>query len=340
MALSIESRRAVHDFDVLAGEWNDLLRRSAADTIFLTHEYQRVWWEHLGEGDLALVALRDGRELVGIAPLFAACDGSGSTVLRTVGCVEVSDYLDLIAAPDREPEVYQALVDFLESDGAPAWDSLDLCNIREDSPTLALLPPLAEARGWSVSVARDEVCPVIQLPSSWDEYLAGLPGKERREIGRKLRRAEGEMEAHWYIVGAEHDLAAEVEDFLGLMAASSPDKAEFLTPRMRGFFRALAAVAHEQGWLQLAFLQVGGTKVAAYFNFVYNNRVLVYNSGLDWNTFPQLSGGHVLIAYCIRHAIEEGREVFDFLRGSERYKYQFGGQDVEVRRLTVRRRRF
>ena len=325
-------------FDALGSEWNDLLRRSAADTPFLTLDYQRIWWEHLGSGDLAIIAFRDGRDLVGIAPLFATGDGSGGRTLATVGCVDVSDYLDLIAARGREREVCSALLDYLADDGAPSWRSLDLCNIPEDSPTLVLLPPLARERGWSVSLARDEVCPLVRLPSTWEEYLASLAGKERREIRRKLRRAEGEYEVSWYIVGREHDLEAEMDHFLRLMAASSPEKEAFLTERMRGFFRALAAVAYERGWLQLAFLEVGDKKAASYLNLVYNNRVLVYNSGLDWQAFPHLSAGHILIAYCIRQAIEDGRQVFDFLRGGERYKYQFGGQDTEVRRLVIRRR--
>ena len=93
----------------------------------------------------------------------------------------------------------------------------------------------------------------------------------------------------------------------------------------------------DAGWLQLALLETEGRKTATYLNFVYNNRVLLYNFGLDWRSFPQFGAGFVLTAYCIRHAIERGREAFDFMRGSERYKYQFGGWDVEVRQLVVRR---
>jgi CelD/BcsL family acetyltransferase involved in cellulose biosynthesis len=104
---------------------------------------------------------------------------------------------------------------------------------------------------------------------------------------------------------------------------------------MRSFFRQLAHATYDAGWLQLAFLEVEGQKAAAYFNFIYDNRVLVYNSGLDWQSFPHISTGIVLAAYCIQHAIEHEREVFDFMQGDERYKYHLGGQDVEVRRLTI-----
>jgi len=337
MALLVHSYFDPGGFDVLAREWNDLLHRSAADTLFLALEFQHTWWRNLGEGDLSILAVRDNGELVGIAPLFATTDSQGRRTLSIVGCVEVADYLDFIVAPGSEDEVYAALLDYLVSPSAPAWDVLDLCNIHQDSPTLRILPPLAEDRGWVASTIRDDVCPIVTLPETWEEYLQMLDGKQRREIRRKMRRAGAQAALHWYIVGRERDLVAEVEDFLDLMAASTPDKATFLTPRMRDFFHQLARVTYEAGWLQLAFLEIGDRKAAAYLNFVYDNRVLVYNSGLDWQTFPKVGAGIILTAYCIRHAIERGREVFDFLQGDERYKYEFGGQDVEVRRLLVRR---
>jgi CelD/BcsL family acetyltransferase involved in cellulose biosynthesis len=337
MALSIDAYRDVSGFKELEDEWNALLHRSSADTVFLTLEFQRVWWRYLGEGELLIVTVRDDGELIGIAPLFATANPEGKRVLAIVGCVEVADYLDLIVAEGREEEVCAAVVDYLASPQVSAWDVLDLCNIHQDSPTLAVLPSLAEGHGWAASVAKEDVCPVAQLPGTWDEYLQALNKKHRHELRRKLRRAEAQGDLDWYIVGPEHNLGDEIEDFLDLMAASAPDKEDFLTPQMRSFFRQLAHVMYDAGWLQLAFLEVAGQKAAAYFNFVYGNRVLVYNSGLDWQSFPHLSTGIILAAYCIQYAIEQGREAFDFMQGDERYKYQLGGQDVEVRRLTIRK---
>jgi CelD/BcsL family acetyltransferase involved in cellulose biosynthesis len=337
MTLSISTYHDTSVFEELAGEWNELLNRSAANTVFLTLEFQRVWWRYLGDGELLVVTMRDSGELVGIAPLFVAENAEGERVMATIGCVEVADYLDLIAAQGREKDVYTALVDYLMWPEAPAWDVLGLCNIHQDSPTLAILPALVEAQGWTVSITKEDVCPVAQLPPTWDEYLLTLKKKHRHELRRKLRRAETEEELSWYIAGSEHDVSSEIEDFLDLMAGSAPEKAEFLTPQMRSFFRQLANVMHDAGWLQLTFLKVGGEKVAAYFHFVYAGRVLVYNSGLNWQDFPQLSAGIVLAAYNIRHAIEQGIKVFDFMQGNERYKYHLGGKDAEVRRLTARK---
>lgn len=327
-------------FDALESEWNELLHDSGADTIFLTHQWQSTWWHRLGDGSPTLIALREpsGR-LLGLAPLYRTLTDEGEWVLNTVGCVDVSDYLDIIARRGHEQAVCSALLDLLEEPQALGftWDVLDLCNIPQHSATLRLMGPMAAERGYRVTSQVQEVCPILELAADWEEYLAGLPGKERRELRRKLRKASPHAGVEWYIVGPEHDLAAEVDRFLGLMALSHPDKAEFLHAEHRDFIQDIARMAWEAGWLELAFLTVDGEPAASMFDFSYNNRTLLYNSGLDAARYRALSPGIVLSAFLIRHSIEAGREAFDFLRGDEGYKYRLGGVDTTVHELVIRR---
>jgi CelD/BcsL family acetyltransferase involved in cellulose biosynthesis len=118
------------------------------------------------------------------------------------------------------------------------------------------------------------------------------------------------------------------------MAASHPAKAKFLEdPQNMAFFRAIAPITAACGWLQLTFLTVDGVPAAGYLNFDYNNRILVYNSGLLPEGYAHLSPGIVLLTYNIRYAIEHGRKAFDFLRGNEEYKYRMGGVDQPVMAL-------
>jgi CelD/BcsL family acetyltransferase involved in cellulose biosynthesis len=325
-------------FAALREEWNPLLRHSASDTIFLTWEWQSTWWEHLGEGQLYLLAMRtDGGRLVGIAPLYLTTSDDGLKALSIVGCRDVSDYLDLIAASGQEEKVHSALLDWLESDEAPPWDLADLCNIPATSPTHSLLAEMAEARGYQVQTEVEDICPIIPLPSTWDEYLNSLDKKQRHEIRRKLRKAERSGQINWYIVGAERDLAVEMEAFIELHEKSSAEKDEFMDAQMKGFFHAVAQALDQVGWLQLAFIEVNGDKAATMLNFDYRDSILVYNSGYDPLGYAWLSPGIVLLAYYIQRAIELGRAKFDFLRGDEEYKLRFGGQPTEIYRLLIAR---
>jgi CelD/BcsL family acetyltransferase involved in cellulose biosynthesis len=327
-------------FAALREEWNPLLRNSASDTIFLTWEWQSTWWEHLGEGELYLLAMRtDEGRLVGIAPLRLTMLDDGPNDLSIVGCRDVSDYLDFIAASGEEESVYRALLDWLESAEAPAWDLADLCNIPAASPTHSLLAEMAAARGYQVQTEVEDICPVIPLPSAWDDYLSSLDKKQRHEVRRKIRRAERSGQANWYIVNQGHDLAAEMEAFIELHEKSSAEKDEFMDAQMKGFFHAAAQSLEKAGWLQLAFIEVNGEKAATMMNFDYRDSIMVYNSGFDPQQYAWLSPGIVLLAYCIHHAIELGRTKFDFMRGDEEYKYRFGAQPTEVYRLLIERNR-
>jgi CelD/BcsL family acetyltransferase involved in cellulose biosynthesis len=326
-------------FAALREEWNPLLHDSASNTIFLTWEWQSTWWEHLGEGELYLIAVRDNSHLSGIAPLYLTTSGDGLKTLSIVGCRDVSDYLDLIAASGQEERVCSALLDWLESDEAPIWDLADLCNIPAASPTHRLLTEMATARGYKVQTEVEDICPIITLPPTWDEYLGSLDKKQRHEIRRKIRRAEDSGQINWHIVNEERDLAAEMEAFIELHQKSDVDKNDFMDAQMKGFFHAAAQVLHEAGWLQLAFIEVNGEKAATMLNFDYRDSIMVYNSGYDPRKYAWLSPGIVLLSYCIQWAIELGRAKFDFLRGDEEYKYRFGAQPTEIYRLLIARNR-
>ena len=322
-------------FAALREEWNPLLRDSVSDTLFLTWEWQSTWWEHLGKGELYLIAVRDGGHLSGIAPLYLTTSDDGLNELSIVGCRDVSDYLDLIAASGQEGQVYGVLLDWMESGEAPAWDLADLCNIPAASPTHSLLAEMAMPRGYQVQTEVEDICPIIPLPATWDEYLSSLSKKQRHEIRRKIRRAEGSGQINWYIVNEEHDLAAEMEAFIELHQKSHVEKDEFMDAQMKGFFHAAAQALQEAGWLQLAFMEVNGERAAAMLNLDYRDSTLVYNSGYDPQKYARLSPGIVLLAYCIQHAIKLGRAKFDFLRGDEEYKLRFGAQPTEIYRLVI-----
>jgi CelD/BcsL family acetyltransferase involved in cellulose biosynthesis len=178
-------------FITLADEWDGLLSPTRSTNFFMRADWQRIWWKYLHEGSLFVVTVRDdGGTLRGIGSWFIAGQ-DGERVIGVIGCEDVTDYLEIIAAPGFEEPVFDTLLDFLLSDAAPAWDSIELCNVPEDSPTKTLFPGLASARGLTVEEQVQDVCPVIDLPGSYEDYLSAIDKKQRHELRRKRRRTEG-----------------------------------------------------------------------------------------------------------------------------------------------------
>lgn len=319
-------------FDDLRPEWNDLLQRSLSDRVFSTWEWQSIWWKVYQPGALWVITCRDEAGLlIGIAPWFIEVHPVHGRVVRSIGCVEVTDYLDVMVDKTYVEPVLNCLATYLVNH-RDAFDVVDLCNLPEDSPGYLRFPDILRSHGFEVTTKQQEVCPVIQLPDSWETYLESLDKKQRHEIRRKLRRAESEPGAlDWYIVDESHTIEDEIDRFLSLMSASQQEKAGFLEDAQNvQFFKRLIPDVYRNGWLQLSFMRINGVAAATYLNFVYNRHVLVYNSGLRPGEYGHLSPGIVLLAYNIRYAIENGYKVFDFLRGNETYKYRMGGKDTHV----------
>ena len=103
---------------------------------------------------------------------------------------------------------------------------------------------------------------------------------------------------------------------------------------MATFFREVAEGFLASGHLRLAFLSAQGVDVASVFQLRTAGALLLYNSGYDPD-HRAANPGLVLIARSIGGAIDEGCPEYDFLRGMERYKYDLGGVDRVVYRLTV-----
>jgi CelD/BcsL family acetyltransferase involved in cellulose biosynthesis len=321
--------------------WNNLLEKSAIHVPFLRFEYLSAWWETRGggewpeESELVIILAFEDDEMVGIAPLFCTADESGKSHLMFIGSHEVSDYLDFIVEPNRLDAFLTGLFDFLtQHENAPDFEVIDLYNLLSDSPTLALLEQSAADRGWQHQDDVLQPAPYIPLPGDHDTYLMAIDKKQRHEIRRKLRNVEQSlMVSDLYILDDEDRLHADTQAFIDMMA-QDPNKKAFLTEAMQKHLHHTARAAFENGWLHLAFFTLDGNKAAGNMSFLFNNKLWLYNSGWEWN-YRDFSPGWVLLANLIQWANDHQIEVFDFMRGNERYKYKFGAQDRFVHRVVL-----
>lgn len=318
-------------FVALAETWDGVAVVGMTNTPFQTLAYQRAWWEHLqptGATLYTVVVFAEER------PLTIGCFYLLDGIVHFNGCVEETDYLDLIAAPENAAAGWTAVFDALHSPSFPQWHTLDFCNVPNASPTRTILPQLAAKHGYNWQESVQEVCPVITLADTFEGYLDSIDSKQRREINRKLRRAQA-AGVRLHVVGPDEDVVTAVDEFLVLLQASTFEKRDWLNDGRRALFYDTAAAAQKAGTLQLLFVEVDGTRAAALFNFDYNGRIWVYNSGLEPNLYGPLSIGVVLTAMAIEYAVENGRSAFDFLRGNEIYKYRFGAQDTTIHRQHI-----
>ena len=294
---------------------------------FMLPGWLEAWWLSFGAGyeQLILTICEDG-DVIGIAPLKVE-HGTASII----GDNSVCDYLDFITVPGKEDAFAKALLEYLPVHGVK---SLILETLKPGSVAGHNVVNQAELLGKTSTCAPIEVSSEMELPATWEEYLASLESRQRRDVERKMRQLENVAEVRFTVLRDSEVGETDLSLFFSMMTDSRRDKAQFLTPEMRYYFESLVHSMSDYGVLRLGFLSVGVVKVAAILYFEYNDRIYLYNSGY----MPQYAGmnvGLVSKLYCIRQSIENGKKVFDFLKGPEVYKSRLGGREISLSRCDM-----
>ena len=313
----------------IEGDWGDLLPSCWTNTVFVTPWWQSTWLKHFGDASKArFIRVRDDSgELSGIAPMEVA-DGA----VTFVGDTDLFDYRDFLVSKGAEDAFYATVFDEIDT---WEWETLDLESVPEGSPTIESAAAAAKSRSWHISIEVEDKAPVKSLPSQWDDYVMGLGKKYRHELRRKVRKLGNAGDVVQYDCTPDM-LSGCLPDFFRLHRMSSPDKSEFMTDARERFFTEIAEEAAARGSLKLSMLELDGVRVAACINFDYEDSYLLYNSGYD-PVYSQLSVGFVNKAWTIKDAIESGKRSYDFLRGTERYKYDLGAEDRLIYTIRIRR---
>jgi len=265
-----------------------------------------------------------------------------------------ADYATILTDPARLPAVASAVVAHLAlatTDEGPdadpehptPWDVVDLRRLRCGDPTAEALAAAFGARemaeDWTLNLEREDVCPVVTFPegADFDGFLGALDKKARHEIRRKVRRAESAGDLRLTV---SEDPLADLEAFidlhqkkwgaLGLFPPTSGGAAS------RTFIRRLFEECGGTGPVRLSFLTLDGRRIAAGIHVQTPDTWMYYNAGVDPDA-RDLSPGVVLIARLVELALAAGARRFDFLRGDESYKYEWGSVDEPITRLLVRR---
>lgn len=330
-------------FLALGAEWNDFLRRTRSDSVFLTWEYLSTWWEVYGKDyDLRIITARDSEgALLGIAPLMA---GRGHafprrhfrhlTFLGGLGD-SLAEYQDFMILPGWESRLIPAYLEFIEKDLANDWEVLLLRDTDERSPTVAPLLSSLAAPGGHALFFESRPAPHIQLPATWEAFLSGKSTNFKKQFNNHWNRLHKNHQVEWLEAGKDIsilDAMAVVADLNRLRWGDKGDT--FRSPEFTRFHQLLATRFQERGWLFLRILRVDGRNAGARYDYLYNGKLWNYQNGWD-PSLEKLSLGKLLIGYSVRCCIEMGLTEYDFLGGLSDYKTSWSTGSRNLLRLEI-----
>jgi len=314
-------------FPTLSSCWTDPSQNLNWGSIFILPVWLKAWWQEFGTAvELHLRAIRHEDKIIGIAPLQVK-----ERTASIIGSIDVCDYLDFVVVPGMEFDFFTALLDDLRQQGI---NHLDLSPLRPDSTVLNHLVGIAQERDYEVLCQSEDVSLELDLPSTWDEYLAALNKKQRHELRRKLRRLSETGNANYRFIGVGQKVGELTDTFLKLFSLSREEKASFMTSKMESFFKLITKTMAEVGLLRFGILESNTLTTAMVMGFDYNDSIYLYNSAYD-PQYDSLSVGLLCKVLCIKDSIEKGRKKFDFLKGDETYKHHLGGKQVPLYRCQI-----
>lgn len=332
------SVRLWSELEFAAGKsaWQGLLRRSAANPLFMSWEWQSRWWRLHGAGlraQLQLLAAYAGDgTLIGLAPLYRhdATHRFGwragrleliGSAFRESRPVTFSEYLDFIVDAAWSQEVLQAFAAHLQAD--EHWSDLVIANTRTDGMALrALRSHLA-----NVGYVREQdglAAHVLGLPARFEDYLQGLKPGIRRKVWNRRNRLNGAM-FRYAREGEIEPLLRQLEHYQaarwGTLGAAR-DRLQFHL----GFARAMG----QQDALRLSVLLQAGEPISVLYNVEIDGTEYNLQTGFRPEA-ASLSPSYLHFGYCLESASRRGVRAFDFLAGSGRrrdYKQDFGTREV------------
>ena len=305
-------------------------------TTFLRWECQYLWLKNYGEPatvrHLAIVVARDGDRLVGILPGYI-CSQKNSyqnhTVFYFIGSeFESTDYLDIIWSPEIP---YDKICNELFSLAINLFPGLDLIccrNLLNNIQLVNCMETLASNLNSSFLTQHHRVCPFVTPKENWEAYLAKRGRNLRSNLRRKTRKLYEINAETFHVLTSPRDCDYAMTQLFrlhDLRFKQLGEESKFVGPLRKTFHFAISKRFAESDILRIFQLRKDTKVLATLYCFLYNNELFYFQAGMDpeWH---KSSVGMVLMGKVIHYVHKEGFKRFDFMRGSEAYKYKWTDQ--------------
>lgn len=284
-------------------------------------DWNYAWWKSFQElGDLHLITFEQEGEVVGLAPFFVD-RWFGLRRFRFLATGDVcSDYVDVVCDPKHYELCAASLARYIK---AMNFDVVELDCTKENRLTQLLTPQLKGE--YQTDQREAEPTWRLELPGTWEEFVASTKSSLRRKINKAVRRIDsGEFEVSSTAEGLDFDSAIEVLESLHTRRFNSMDKpGVFSDDRFTEFLQDAARELCYQDKCEIVVAAENGKPFAVQIYFESEEGFQFYQSGCDPGAM-KIEPGHFMFTFMVRRAIERGDHVFDFLRGDEPYKAFWG----------------
>lgn len=335
----------IHDeaqFRAAADEWNALVRRSRADSVFLRHEWFDSAWRWLRKAArLHLLSVYRGGALIGVCPLIFRLRRQGGMRLRSLEFLAVPDTqaCDIIAAPRDYAEVTTAIARVLH-ESRQEWDMVDLRPIPAASPTLEVLPAALAEHDLAAAALSSGQSPFVRLEGDWASFYRGRSRrlKKGNNLAANRLRRNGDLNLEWVRADdvGERDIDALLQAMTHVSARSWKEQIGLSLdkPGPGAFIGNLTRHAHRNGWLSIWLLMLDGRAIASEYQLVYDHQVYALRADFD-EGYRELSPGAYLNWKMLERLFPSGLRCYHMGPGGNPYKLRWTADSQSLCRVVA-----
>lgn len=209
------------------------------------------------------------------------------------------------------------------------WDELFLPAL--DAPTFDALSRAPLAPSLRVRTDRQVADYYVDLAKIRDKGYLPLLGSSTRAQLRKAQRLAPKATLQ---VARTLDEAKEIYEELVVLHQRAwqqkGEKGAFADKWFDRFHRRLIARRFEHGEIQLVRLRSETETIGCLYNYVSNDRVLVYQTGINPDVDRNLKPGFFTHLFAVEHNAKEGHATYDFLGGDAQYKKSLSTDETKI----------
>ncbi len=326
--LDLEIVTEVSRLESLPNEWDKLAELVPCATPFQTPEWLLTWWKHFGSGEPRILLFRERGKLVGLIPAFLhEWEDKRQITLFGSG---ISDYLDPLLAPDTACEIANCLFGYLRC--ATEWDVCNWQDLSRNDLLNASVP-----RELVIESVPETPCSAIRIEGTFGDYWQKRPSGLRRNVRRYRQKAE-QVAA----LTSETSASANreyLDTLIRLHSARWREQGEpgmIAANRSAAFLREVVEKLAGRELVRFFILRFQGAIAAVILGLPYRNTIYAYLSAFD-PAYSAFGFGRLLLFHALEYAFANNFQKWDFLRGSEGYKFEWGAEEIPKTRLLITR---
>lgn len=333
----------------LRPRWNALYRADPHAQFFLSFDWLQSHLKHRAAG-WAILAARpaSGEDYSALLPLrftvrYSSTHRSYLTEIHPAGSLGWADYTALLCIPEHDTTAIPALAAALRN---LSFSTINLKHLLLPDHRLQLFMSAFDDATFNIKHRApvtdpesidNERCPYIDLPDDFETYLKDKVSANTRQKLRRLLRQLDSSDTLRITIATADTYDRDIDTLISLWKITWADRKGADLDRLAAKYRSILRLAARAGHLYMPVLWSGDRPVGVLGNLidVEKKSVLYFIAGRD-ETFTNPSPGLLMHADSIRWAIEHRFTTYDFLRGSEPFKYSFGSTDKRIRNITIR----